>query len=57
MRGLLDLIIGGLIVAGALTGHLVLISKTPQGWLFLPAVGGMLVLLGLYRMTRKRKNA
>ena len=54
MRGLLDLIIGALIVAGALTGHLVLISKTPQGWLFLPAVGGMLVLLGLYRMTRKK---
>jgi hypothetical protein len=55
MRGILDLVIGALIVTGALTGHLVLLSKHPQGWLFLPAVGGMLVLLGFYRMTRKRK--
>jgi uncharacterized membrane protein YeaQ/YmgE (transglycosylase-associated protein family) len=57
MRGILGLVIGGLVVAGALTGHLVLVSKSPQGWLFLPAVGGMLILLGLYRLTARKRNA
>ena len=54
MRGIVNLIIGVLILAGALTGHLVLVSNSPQAHFMLPAVGGTLTLLGLYRMTRKR---
>ena len=54
MRGIVNLVIGVLILAGALTGHLVLVSNSPQAHFMLPAVGGTLTLLGLYRMTRRR---
>jgi len=54
MRGIMNLVIGACILAGALTGHLILVMPHPQSNYALPVVGGALVLLGIYRMTRRR---
>jgi hypothetical protein len=50
MRGLFNIVIGGIFVVGGLSGKLVLIG-THNGPA-LAAVGGVLVLVGLYRLTR-----
>lgn len=50
MRGIVNIIIGIVFIIGGLTGNLVLIG-THSG-AALAAVGGGLVLLGIYRMSR-----
>lgn len=52
MRGVLNLIIGGVMVVGGLSGSLVL--KGTQSGGALAAVGGVLCCVGIYRMTRPK---
>ena len=52
MRGIINIIIGGIMVAGGLSGKLVLL-ETESG-IALAVVGGILVLLGLRRMISSR---
>jgi hypothetical protein len=47
---LINVIIGGVFIVGGLTGKLAL-RGTNSGWA-IAALGGVLVLLGLYRMLR-----
>ena len=52
MRGILNLIIGGVMVIGGLSGGLVL--KGTQSGGALAAVGAVLCGVGLYRLTRPK---
>ncbi len=50
MRGILNIIIGGIMIVGGLSGGLVLRGTHSGG--ALAVVGGILVIVGLYRLTR-----
>lgn len=50
MRGISNIIIGGVFIVGGLTGKLALIG-THSG-IALAVVGGVLVALGIFRMVR-----
>jgi hypothetical protein len=50
MRGVLNIIIGLVMVIGGLSGNLVL--KGTQSGGALAAIGAFVILLGLYRLTR-----
>jgi hypothetical protein len=50
MRGIINIIIGVVFIIGGLSGKLVLLGT--QSGMGLAAVGGGLILLGLYRMSR-----
>lgn len=50
-RGIANLVIGGIMVVGGLSGNLVL--KGTQSGGALAAVGGFLICLGIYRMANK----
>jgi len=50
MRGIINIIIGLVMVIGGLTGNLVL--KGTQSGGALAAIGALLILIGLFRLTR-----
>lgn len=52
MRGVLNIIIGGIFVVGGLTGKLALIG-TNSGWA-LAALGAILIVVGLVRIAKSR---
>ncbi len=53
-RGIANIVIGGIFVAGGLSGHLALIG-TGSGTA-LAVVGGILVAFGVYRMVKSKKT-
>ena len=54
MRGVVNLIIGGVMLVGGLSGKLVL--KGTQSGGALAAIGGVLICVGIYRMTKSNNG-
>ena len=52
MRGVLNIVIGGVFIVGGLTGNLAL-RGTESGHA-LAAVGGLLVVVGIFRLVKSR---
>ncbi len=52
MRGLINIIIGGVFIVGGLSGNMVM--RGTESSLALAGIGGVLVLLGLFRLSRAR---
>jgi hypothetical protein len=52
MRGVLNIVIGGVFIVGGLTGNLAL-RGTESGYA-LAAVGGLLVVVGIFRLVKSR---
>jgi hypothetical protein len=50
MRGIVNILIGGVFIVGGLSGKMVM-RGTGSG-MALAAIGGVLVLVGLYRLSR-----
>jgi hypothetical protein len=52
MRGILNIIIGGIMIVGGLSGNLVLKGTHSGG--ALAGVGALIVLIGIFRLMRAR---
>jgi hypothetical protein len=52
MRGIINIILGVVFIIGGLSGGMVLRGTHSSGGII--AVGGVLLLLGLYRLTRSQ---
>jgi hypothetical protein len=52
MRGIVNILIGGVFIVGGLSGKMVM--RGTESGPALAVIGGVLVLVGLYRLSRQR---